>query len=66
MVKKLPKPIGGGNYSVCKSCRGTGYSGSVKHYPSLPTRRKEAVVLQECKDCKDGTGKSRGWVDAER
>lgn len=66
MAKKKPKPIGKGNYTVCKSCRGTGFKGNVKHYPSLPTRRKEAVVLGDCPDCKDGTGNSRGWVDAPR
>lgn len=65
-MKKLPRPVGKGNYSVCKSCRGTGFSGNMKHYPALPTKRKEAVVVGDCASCKDSSGNSRGWVDAER
>jgi predicted chitinase len=64
-MKKKPKPVGKGNYSVCKTCRGTGYSGNPKHFPSLPTKGKEAIAVYPCKDCIDGTGNSRGWVDAE-
>lgn len=66
MVRKLPKPVGSGNYSVCKTCKGTGFSGNIKHYPSLPTKGKQAIIVGDCKDCRDGTGNSRGWVDAER
>lgn len=65
-MKKKPKPIGNGNYTVCRTCRGTGYKGEVKKYKSNNPNIKQALVAIDCPDCRDGTGNSRGWVDAER
>jgi DnaJ-class molecular chaperone len=63
MAKKKPKPIGSGNYTVCRKCRGTGQTFDIKkaNHP-----KGQAILWIPCPDCKDGTGQSRGWVDAER
>ncbi|QWT30050.1 hypothetical protein SEA_TUNATARTARE_186 [Streptomyces phage TunaTartare] len=59
--RKKPKPIGSGNYTVCRNCRGTGVVGDIKKANNL---RGQAVIWVDCKDCVDGTGQSRGWVVA--
>jgi hypothetical protein len=60
--KKKPKPIGSGNYSVCKRCLGTGWSYSMKA-AKISTDPKHGQVISghRCKACK-----GLGWVDAER
>ncbi|QOI67551.1 hypothetical protein SEA_BEUFFERT_181 [Streptomyces phage Beuffert] len=62
-MSKKPKPIGSGNYTVCRKCRGTGVSTDLKK-ASNPSG--EALLILPCQACKDGTGQSRGWVIAER
>jgi len=62
MARKKPKPIGKGNYTVCRPCRGTGwYYHAVAAKISKKPDAKQALAGNICKDCK-----GIGWVDAER
>lgn len=62
-MNKKPKPAGLGHYTVCRECQGTGLLFKDK---SANNRRKNATAVENCRFCIDGTGKSRGWVPAER
>lgn len=62
-MKKKKKPIGNGNYTVCRKCRGTGVTAETK---KADNRHGQAILIVDCPNCRDSSGNSRGWVDAER
>ncbi|AXG66262.1 hypothetical protein SEA_ANNADREAMY_175 [Streptomyces phage Annadreamy] len=60
--QKKPKPMGNGNYTICRKCHGFGTIVETKHYRGkvLANKNNEVDLFIRCPKCLGG-----GWTVAK-